>query len=152
MFYGLSWRPDMNATIRRLRQWPGVAGLVLNLLCWGFIFVAAPTEDPAPFLESSAQEPGGMQFPLRCFDCPAFSVFGKGLGSTWDPIPVKLFLVANWPAIRVARGPEGAWGLAPLNPLILLVVSSLQWLLIGAVWRAWRRSRGKGHSSSVVEA
>ena len=133
----------------------GVAGLVLNLLCWGVLLGLAPPIDPNPFPEIEAQdEPSqGMRFELQhCFDCPAFSAFGKEFGSTWDPLPVKLFLLANWPALWSARGPAGPWGLAPLNAPILLIVSSSQWLLLGAAWKAWQTSRKAKHSSPMVEA
>ena len=129
--------------------------MVLNLLCWGILLGLAPPIEPDPFPELKAPEETsqGMRFDLRhCFDCPAFSALGKEFGSTWDPLPVKLFLLANWPALRAARGPEGPWGLAPLNPLVLFIVSSSQWLLLGAAWRAWRTSRKAKLSSSMVGA
>lgn len=133
----------------------GVAGLVLNLLCWGVFLGLAPPIEPNSFPEMKVAEgeAQGMQFDMgHCWDCPLFAVFGKEFGSTWDPMPVKVFLLANLPALLAARGPEGPWGLSPLNPWLLLIVSSSQWLLLGAAWRAWRLSRRARHSSSVVEA
>ena len=129
--------------------------MILNLLCWGILFGLAPPIEPDPFpeMKRSSTDTGGMQFNIQhCWDCPLFAVFGKEFGSTWDPIPVKLFLLANSPALWAARGPEGPWGVAPLNPWLLLIGSSAQWLLLGASWRAWRMSRRAKPSSSVVEA
>ncbi len=133
----------------------GVAGSVLNLLCWIIFLGLAPPIEPSPFpeMEVAKEEADSMRFDTgHCWDCPLFSAFGKEFGSTWDPMPVKLFLLANVPALWAARGPEGPWGLAPLSPWRLFVVSSVQWFLLGATWRAWRKSRREKRSSSVVEA
>ena len=152
----------MTATTSPRRRWPrGVVGLVANLLGWIVIFATSPTVDSYSFLESPPSEaevkrsddgPAAMTFDLSrsCFDCPVFSAFGKAFGSTWDPLAVKLFLVSNWPAVRAARGPEGPWGLAPLNPAVLLIASSLQWACLSAAWQTWRDSRRKRDSSVAV--
>ena len=139
----------------RRRMPVGLPGFVVNLLCWGIIVVLAPPLDHDPFPQMKIAEAAsqGMRFDsAHCWDCPAFSLFGKEFGSYWDPMPVKVFLVANWPALRLARGPEGALGVAPLNPLVLLLVSSAQWFLLGASWRAWRKSGRAKQPSSMVEA
>ena len=145
----------MTTDQKRYRTLPvGVAGFVLNLLCWAILLVLAPQIDQDPFPEMRVAEAAsqGMRFETsHCWDCPAFSLFGKEFGSYWDPMPVKLFLVANWPALRLARGPKGASGTAPLNPLVLLILSSAQWFSLGAAWRAWRFSRREKPSSSLVE-
>jgi hypothetical protein len=153
----------VTATSSPRRRWPrGVVGLVANLLGWILIFATSPTVDSYSFLDTPPSEPevkvfdGGpaaMTFDLSrsCFDCPVFSAFGKAFGSTWDPLTVKLFLVSNWPAVRAAKGPEGPWGLAPLSPAVLLLVSSLQWVCLTAALQAWRDSRKK-HPSSVAAA
>ena len=133
------------------RVWrKGLAGVVLNLLCWSLVFALSPPVTPFPF--SVEPSSGGMQFPSQCWDCPAFSAFGKDFGSYWDLLPVKLFLLANLPAIRAAQGPEDRWGKSELSPTILFLVSSLQWLLVGAGWRGWRKLRRERASSSVIEA
>ena len=162
VFYGQSLGIPMTATSTPRRRWPrGVAGLVINLLGWAIVFVSAPTVDSYSFLdtppsepevEGSADRPTAMRFDLSryCFDCPAFSAFGKALGSTWDPLPVMLFLATNWPALRAAKGREGPWGLAALNPAVLLVVSSVQWFCLSAAWRMWRDSRRKRQSLVAV--
>ena len=133
----------------------GFSGFVLNLCCWGLLLALAPPIDqnPFPLRQIAEAESQGMRFDsAHCWDCPTFSMFGKEFGSYWDPMPVTLFLAANLPALWIARGPEGALGVGPLNPLLLLIVSSIQWLLLGAAWRAWRTSRRAKHSSSVAEA
>lgn len=140
---------------RRRRLPVGLAGFLLNLLGWSILLVLAPAIDHDPFPQMKINEAAsqGMRFDsAHCWDCPAFSLFGKEFGSYWDPMPAKLFLVANWPALRLSRGPKGALGVAPLNPLVLLLVSSAQWLLLGASWRAWRKSERAKHPSSPVEA
>ena len=151
MFYGFQWREEMTAIQGLSQAWrKGLAGIVLNLLCWSLVFALSPPVEALPFSVEPTE--GGMQFASQCWDCPAFSAFGREFGSTWDLLPVKLFLLANLPAIRAAKGPEDRWGKSALSPTILLFASSLQWFLLGAAWRGWRRLRRAKASPSVVEA
>ena len=146
----------MTAIESSRRVLPGaVAGLALNLLCWVTLLSLAPRISDYPFPQMQASGHVSQDMPLdmaHCFDCPAFSALGKEFGSTWDPLPVKVFLLANSPALWAARGPEGPAGMAPVSPLILLVVSSTQWLVLGAFWRLWRASRSAKQPPSMVQA
>jgi hypothetical protein len=125
-----------------------LTAVTLNLLCWSFVFRLSPPVTEFPFPEE--QTPAGTQFDSPpCADCPAFSAFGRDFGSHWDLLPVKVFLAANLPALRAARGPKNR-GKSALSPTILLLVSSLQWVLLGAAWRGWRESRRAKRASSPV--
>jgi hypothetical protein len=142
------------AEMVRRRLPVGVAGFLRNLLCWGIVLLLSPRIDQNPFPHISEADWQSFRFELgHCWDCPTFSLFGKQFGSiVLDPVPATLVLLANLPALWLAAGPEGALGIRPLNPLVLLLVSSSQWFLLGAGWRAWRRWRLAKHHASVVEA
>ena len=156
MFYEYRVGPVMNANWPGRSAWPpGSSGFVLNLLCWCLILALAPRLDQPPFpeLAAPAERQDGMEFEMaQCWDCPLYTAFGRGFGSTWDFFPIKMFLLANWPALRAAQGPEGPMGSTEENPLIVLLVSSLQWFLLGAAWRRWRAWRTARRSHAVVEA
>ena len=131
------------ADLRKYLRVVGVGPVVVNLLLWAFVLIVAPLQTPTEWFLSRAEapEPGAMQFDIpRCFDCPMARMFGREFLSYWDPLPVKIFLVANLPALIAGRGPRDTWGTSELRPIVVLLVSSLQWFLVARTWHWWRRS------------
>ena len=130
-------------TIPKLLQVPGVWLAALNIAGWGLVLLNSPQYVPMEaFLGSRAPGKTAIVFDEgRCWDCPAFRMLGREFFSVWDSFPAQAFLVANLPALFLSRGARDAMGTYDLNPPMVLLLSSAQWLLVGSAWRTWRTRR-----------
>jgi hypothetical protein len=134
--------------MRALRTSRGTLGLALsglNLIAWAVVVLSAPplsalSEILGPDLEPLPPEPGQLDGE-HCFDCPTLVAFGRAFGSTWDSVPVKLLIVANTPALRSSLGAPKRYGIRVVNPLVFVVLASVQWVLVGMAWGTWTRRR-----------
>ena len=142
---------------RALRSGLGLA--VLNLVLWGGVLLrAAPIEwfeahvgdldNPPKPAQAASFDFGGES----CWDCPSLILMGRELGSTWDPIPVKLLMLANIPGLWSARGAPKRFGIREISPVTFVAVSSLQWVLVGGVSGFFLSSRRRKASPSLSEA
>ena len=137
----------------------GLALAVLNLVLWGGVVLrAAPIETFEAFvgdLDSLDKSPADGSFDFggeSCWDCPRLILVGRELGSTWDPIPVKLLILANIPGLWSASGAPKRFGIREISPSGFVAVSSLQWVLVGGIGNLVWSSRRRKATPSLSEA
>ena len=84
-----------------------------------------------------------LAFEAGCFDCPIV-ILGKVFSSPWAPIPNKILMVLDYPAVRSALWVAGSTQKPRLRrgvqSTVFLGASTLQWVLVGLlVAAAWAR-------------
>ncbi len=97
------------------------------------IFVALTPPEPPEFIAMRAKADD-------CWDCP-FLLFERPLVSYFAPIPYKVFAIANFPAVRLAAWATDNKQRFGLQSFLFMLVSTLQWVLVGATWHWWRYRR-----------
>jgi len=137
----------------------GLMLAALNLVLWcGVVWRAAPIETFEAWvggLDTPPKSTSDVSFDFggeSCWDCPSLILLGRELGSTWDPVPVKLLILANIPGLWSARGAPKRFGIREISPIGFVAVSSVQWVLVGGIASLIRSSRQPKPSPSLSEA
>ena len=124
-----------------------IANVGLWAVEWGLGFRVADDPmfaEPSTAHKTSGQGSVGMSFDLHsCADCPLFVLLGRAVGSP-GLTPYGILGLVNAPAIALATGTKLGYGVHELWPGRLVAGLATEWLLVGAVWHAWRRSRSNG--------
>jgi hypothetical protein len=125
----------------------GLGLVVLNLLSWTLFHFLTPVAPPRAWTPLPPTRPGEVHI-FDCWDCPHIRLLDREFGSYWDPVPVKLLVVANLPSLWVAAGPSDYFEFREIRPFSFFFTWSCSgWafgLVAGVLFRAVSRFRGKG--------
>lgn len=125
----------------------GLGLVVLNLLGWTLFHFLTPVAPPRAWTPPPPTRPGEVHI-FDCWDCPRIRLLDREFGSYWDPVPVKLLVLANLPSLWVGAGPSDYFEFREIRPFSFFFTMVVQWLGVGLVagvlFRAISRLRGKG--------
>jgi hypothetical protein len=123
----------------------GIVLVGLNVFAWTIFYLVAPVAPARSWTPPPPTRPGEFHL-FDCWDCPHVRLLDREFGSYWDPLPLKLLVLANLPSVRVASGPSDYFEFREVRPGLFVVSMALQWLGVGMVagilFRAASRLRG----------